>query len=319
MLRKRPLVFIGSSTEGLYVAKAIQAELEHTSECVIWHQGVFGLSEGTLESLVKALDTFDFAILALTPDDLVSNRSDNQPAPRDNVLLELGLFIAGLGRERTFMVVDRSAKLKLPSDLAGITPATFQPPVGGTWQSAVGPACTAIDDAIRKLGPRDRELAVEISGGLVMTGRHDQSVGFTVKNIGPKEIPPYKLGIFHPKLGTYFLFPPEKDKEGKSLLTDQVRKHVCKVIENRQLPEWFPHFNADRDGKPLHESDYDDFEFRIVLEDSDKVLYTHKGIGLAFVRLIHRTREHGGMLGGKGGGTGEDWARLSTLHYHRRN
>src|SRR5262249_47053757 len=144
MPQKRPLVFIGCSKEGREIAKAIQAELEHTVECVIWWQGTFGLTEGNLESLVKTLDTFDFAILVLTPDDLVSSRGETTSAPRDNVLLELGIFIGGIGRERTFMVIDRTAKLKLPTDLAGVTPATFEPPQGGTLQSAVGPACTAI-------------------------------------------------------------------------------------------------------------------------------------------------------------------------------
>jgi predicted nucleotide-binding protein len=161
MAKKRPLVFIGSSREGQQIASAIQAELQHVAECVIWWQGVFGLMEGTLEALVKVLDRYDFAILVLTPDDLVASRGDTQPAPRDNVLLELGLFIGGLGKERTFMVVDRSARLKLPTDLAGITPATFEPPQGGTFQSAVGPACTAVADSIRRLGPRN-PISVQI-------------------------------------------------------------------------------------------------------------------------------------------------------------
>ena len=162
MPKEHPLVFLGSSTEGLQIAKAVQAELQYSAECVIWSQGVFGLSTGTLETLVEKLQIFDFAVLVLSPDDLVSSRGDTQPAPRDNVLLELGMFIGALGRNRTFIVIDRSTNVKLPSDLAGITPATYESPVGGTMRSAVGPACTDIDEVIRKLG-RKKEDSVTVS------------------------------------------------------------------------------------------------------------------------------------------------------------
>ena len=131
-MKRRPYVFIGSSSEGLEVAKAVQANIDHSCESHIWSQGLFGLSEGNLETLVNAVERFDFAVLALTPDDLIVSRGSEQESPRDNVLFELGLFLGGLGRDRVFMVVHRSAKLKLPSDLAGITPATFEPPVAGT-------------------------------------------------------------------------------------------------------------------------------------------------------------------------------------------
>lgn len=150
----KPFVFIGSSSEGLEVAKAIQANLDNNCECQIWHQGLFGLSEGTLETLVNSLLKFDFAILALTNDDLLTTRGQEYNSPRDNVLFELGMFIGGLGKKRTFIVVDRSAKLKLPSDLAGITPATFEPPQKGKMQSAVGKACYEIEQAILAAGQK---------------------------------------------------------------------------------------------------------------------------------------------------------------------
>lgn len=160
MLQKRPHVFVGSSAEGLEVAKAVQLDLQHTAECQVWSQGIFGLGGGTLESLVNELGRFDFAILILTPDDLVSSRGTSHPVPRDNVLLELGMFIGKLGRNRTFILVDGSANLKLPSDLAGVTVAPYYPPESGTMQSAVGPACTSIDSVIKKLGCRRTTLPI---------------------------------------------------------------------------------------------------------------------------------------------------------------
>jgi predicted nucleotide-binding protein len=64
-------MFIGSSTEGLEVARLLQAELEHDVDGTVWSQGVFGLSQSGLEALEAKARTFDFAALVLTPDDLV--------------------------------------------------------------------------------------------------------------------------------------------------------------------------------------------------------------------------------------------------------
>lgn len=157
MPRRRPSLFIGSSSEGLKTAKTLQLLLDQTSEVTLWSQGVFGLSQGTLESLVAALDHFDFAVLALTPDDLVESRGNSGAAPRDNVLFELGLFMGGLGPSRTFIVYDRTAQVKLPSDLAGVTAATFEPHSSGSMQSALGAAATRIEEQIERLGLRDLE------------------------------------------------------------------------------------------------------------------------------------------------------------------
>lgn len=119
-------VFVGSSREGLSVAQAIQLELQHDAVCTIWYQGVFGLMEGTLEALVAALPTFDFAIIVLTPDDLAIVRDERVQLPRDNVLFELGLFMGHLGRKRVFVLYCDGTKL--PTDLAGVTLAAFSRP-----------------------------------------------------------------------------------------------------------------------------------------------------------------------------------------------
>ncbi len=163
MSRIRPCVFVGSSSEGLPIAETIQVLLDSTCEVTIWSQGVFGLSQGTLESLVGVLDDFDFAVLVLTPDDLVSSRATEGSAPRDNVLFELGLFMGALGRTRTFIVYDRKANLKLPSDLAGVSAATYEPHASGNFESALGAASTRIKQQVNKLGLRDPERFKQIT------------------------------------------------------------------------------------------------------------------------------------------------------------
>jgi hypothetical protein len=163
MARTRPSIFVGSSTEGLAIAKALGVILDDACEVTIWGQGVFGLSQGTLESLVYALDRFDFAVLVLTADDLVTSREASSIAPRDNVLFELGLFMGGLGRDRTFIVYDRTANLKLPSDLAGVSAATFEPHASGKLRDALGAAATLVEEQVARLGLRDRERLKQLS------------------------------------------------------------------------------------------------------------------------------------------------------------
>ena len=144
-MEHRPSLFIGSSSEGHAIAEALQQNLDRVCEPVIWSQGVFGLGDGTLETLVEKLPQFDFAALILTPDDMIESRDNVQQSPRDNVLLELGLCIAPRAASRQpFAVYDRSSNLKLPSDLAGVTIADYQPQSSGNLQAALGPASTSI-------------------------------------------------------------------------------------------------------------------------------------------------------------------------------
>lgn len=154
MSQARPKVFIGSSAEGLSVAKALQVNLDRCAEVKLWNQGVFGLSQFPLESLVDMLASVDFATLVLTPDDLALSRSKLSPSPRDNVIFELGFFVGSIGRDRCFIVYDRTSDLKLPSDLSNITAATYEPHGSGELQPALGAAATQIESAICKLGSR---------------------------------------------------------------------------------------------------------------------------------------------------------------------
>jgi parallel beta-helix repeat protein len=149
----KPRMFIGSSVEGKEIAEYLQLGLEYDVETTIWHQGIFGLSEGSLEALVRTANDFDFAALVLTPDDLVTKRGTEKGSPRDNVVFELGLFMGALGLERTFIVYNRDKKPDLPTDLAGVTPVTFsRDRSDDNLRAAVGPVCTQIKDAIKACG-----------------------------------------------------------------------------------------------------------------------------------------------------------------------
>ena len=151
---RRPRVFVGSSVEGLGIAESLQVLLQFSAEVEIWTQGLFGPGPSTLESLVGAAPSFDFAVMVVNPDDDLSTRGTHKHVARDNVIFEMGLFIGVLGKSRTFMIFDRENKPDLPSDLAGVTPATFVTNSTGNMDAAVGPAATVIKRAIQELGLR---------------------------------------------------------------------------------------------------------------------------------------------------------------------
>lgn len=147
-ISERPRVFIGSSTEGLSIAEAIQLGLDAVAECTLWTQSTFQLGQAIIEGVVDASLSFDFAILVLTPDDSTDKRGKIAHSPRDNILFELGLFTGALGRARTFMVYSQDEQLHLPSDLNGVTAATFRKRSDGNIQAAIGPVCTRIKQAM---------------------------------------------------------------------------------------------------------------------------------------------------------------------------
>src|SRR5438874_7893646 len=103
----KPRIFIGSSTESAAVAHAIQAELDRDAECTVWTQGVFGLSDTPVRSLIEEARRSDYAIFVMTPDDEANVRGEAFSIPRDNVIYELGLFSGAVGPERCFLITPR--------------------------------------------------------------------------------------------------------------------------------------------------------------------------------------------------------------------
>jgi CRP/FNR family cyclic AMP-dependent transcriptional regulator len=154
--RERVRLFIISSVESLPIARTIQNAFEHDPfHVVIWTDGVFKIASYTLQSLEDEVDKSDFAIAIAHADDLTTVRGSDWPTPRDNVIFELGLFMGRLGRSRAILMEPREEKVKLPSDLAGITTIPYCFEKGADAAATLGPACNRLREHINALGPHN--------------------------------------------------------------------------------------------------------------------------------------------------------------------
>jgi hypothetical protein len=114
----KPVVFFGSSVEGLPILDELRSGLAHVAYHRSWDRS-FPPGSQTLDALRQAAQESDFAVFLFGPDDWTESRSVAQQAPRDNVVFEAGLFGGLLGFDRVFIVHEKN--VKRPSDLDGFT------------------------------------------------------------------------------------------------------------------------------------------------------------------------------------------------------
>ena len=154
-VNSRPVLFVGCSSEALKIANEIQSALNQDPIVVKpWTDGIFDAGSFPIESLEQVLPEFDFAVLVLSPDDIVISRDLASKAPRDNIVFELGFFMGALTRSRTFLLVPQGVDFKLPTDLMGITSITYRPELEPDSAAVVEGACNELRRLILNVGPR---------------------------------------------------------------------------------------------------------------------------------------------------------------------
>ena len=90
-----------------------------------------------IDKFEEHADKAGFAIVLLTPDDVGASKDetdDPKPRARQNVILELGYFLCGLGRERVCVLYKEG--IELPSDIHGILYVLMDNSDG--WQLKLG-------------------------------------------------------------------------------------------------------------------------------------------------------------------------------------
>jgi len=152
--RQKIKAFIISSVEALPVARIIQNAFEHDDVVTtLWTDGVFKATSYAVEVLEAAVDDSDFAIAVAHADDVTAFRDTTWPVPRDNVVFELGLFMGRLGRARAILMEPREEKVRLPSDLSGITTIPYRYEKGSNAIALMQPACNRLRDHLLGMGP----------------------------------------------------------------------------------------------------------------------------------------------------------------------
>ena len=86
-----------------------------------------------IEKFEKLSDDVSFAIVLLSADDVMQ---DGKHRARQNVILELGYFIAKLGRENVVALYDTSTEVEIPSDITGVLYEPYDNP-NGVWRFEV--------------------------------------------------------------------------------------------------------------------------------------------------------------------------------------
>lgn len=150
-----PVLFLGTSVEGLPVANEIVSGLKHDDVIARpWAMpGLFSPGGVSVDVLLKEVDGADFAAMVFGPDDRIASRTATYAVPRDNVVFELGLFMGRIGRDRALMVLESKTDVKIPSDLLGITPITYVMK-GGDLAASVQTVCGDLRAVIKRLGTR---------------------------------------------------------------------------------------------------------------------------------------------------------------------
>jgi len=276
----KPRIFIGSSVEALKLAQAIQAEFEYFAYPELWNQNTFRLTNYALEDLQRKVNEIDYGIFVFAPDDVVNIRGEQQPVPRDNLFLEFGLFLGRLGRGRLFFIKPRDVNLRLPTDLLGANPATYD------------------SDRIRRLGQRVtvRQLRPVVSAACLeiqddIRGREDTNVLFRKLSRRLVYLLRHMQDDDQVRVGSYYwralaIYRDDQNRTKESWLPEEIAGwkkasefacfylYTLDLVEQPSLPS--PGFIISEAGKRLLDSEEVEEAFRVVFDkplvDNDREL-----------------------------------------------
>ena len=119
-----------------------------------WKEDFFDANNtAPLNTFLKKLLCFDFAVLVLGNDDLRANPQSGSttPVPRDNVVFELGATMARMGTQKTFLLTPKEPRVTLPTYFRGLDPLTYELREDENHVAGTGTACSRIRDRMKRL------------------------------------------------------------------------------------------------------------------------------------------------------------------------
>jgi prolyl-tRNA editing enzyme YbaK/EbsC (Cys-tRNA(Pro) deacylase) len=184
----KPRIFVGSSTEAATVDRHIRAILENLQAEVIGWRDTFHAGDHPLDALLETARGVDGALLIATPDDTGALRGQENTIPRDNVLVELGIFLSQLGKNRAALVLVQSpdgTAARLPSDFHGITVITFEPDKPANNESRLKSWMDRVREHPAVVHPATVELQALLRRTLksVPTAWHEELDRYVLQNI----------------------------------------------------------------------------------------------------------------------------------------
>jgi len=155
----KPRVFIGSSTSALEVARNVQAHLESVANVTIWRDlsGAHTMGKTIIEAILDIIEQYDFAVMIFAVDDQINRSNDTVFVPRDNVVFELGLFMAKLGRDRTFVLKEMGVDIHVATDLSGLVTANYDGRNTNNLRAILSTPCVQIRETINALGIKPQD------------------------------------------------------------------------------------------------------------------------------------------------------------------
>lgn len=150
---KKPILFVGSSSEAAGLIRGLELNLaDEDVEVRSWRTDPWRLSGSTLSEIEKKLGEAHFAAFILADDDIAVIRGQEIKVARDNVVFELGMSFGRIERERTFIVLPKTAE-HLASDLSGLVVVPYDP--DPDEQKAMKVPASRLWSTIKRYGLRD--------------------------------------------------------------------------------------------------------------------------------------------------------------------
>ena len=238
----KPRLLVGSTAEGRPIAELIGAGLREAADVTLWCRGTFDPPSHPGNGILEAAREFDFAAFVVPPDELASRAPSGKKPQAEGIILALGVFLGALGRTRTFIVTSTEATIDLPSELRGVTLASYRPGPAGLTPAALACACAIVREQLRRFGApseagKQARAAVQ-AGDVVARRRRRPSLGNAYLSAPRRTLKIADISLSGAFLETYGELPERQMLDVELWLEDGSRAKVTAKVVRIQHPQW---------------------------------------------------------------------------------